>query len=311
MNLSPALRNSFITARQNLLRDNLPFICEEKLREGIEEELDEIIELSDLEKCQKGADFFDLPDMKAEHYQERLINIDSERAVLLGVRFRGLRIDECYVNTWANFEIKSEIEIEELKQVARREFACFHPKWISLSFAPDIDWAPMKYHIDLVTLVAEVSQLQKREVSDDEVYLELADNLDFYGQYSDEYKKFHLEKPHLKKEVTKETLADLEACAQDSLLYKVMKDNEMIGLMAARREAKYGENGVCIQEKFLFSGYRGLGLSDVFQTQFFQNLAADQEPIVWGTILHHNHGSLKSALRTGRRAVEADYFFDI
>lgn len=309
--LSQALKEEFVTAKYLQVKDYLPFIAKDILLAGIREDLEDILSLADEDVCLKRAKFFDLNGVTVNDYKERVLELGPGRFAVLGVRFRGLRVEDCFVSAWPNFEISGHEEIEQLKDIVRREFAAFNPKWLSLFFRADKQWPGVSYQLDLVTVVGEVRELQKRAVSDDEIYLDQVHEVDFYDRYSQEYKKFHLEAPHLKFDVTKEVLADLEAAAEDSLLYKVMLNDQMIGVISGKRELRYGVNAVSIQEKLLFDGYRGRGYSQNFQTQFINQLDPEVDQIIWGTILAANTASLKSALATGRTPVEADFFFDL
>lgn len=309
--LSKAQKDRFIAEKLSLVSIHLPFISAEKIRKYFADELEDILELSSDKVSKARAKFFDLSFVESSDYRETFIDLGDERGLILGVRFRGLDVSQCFVSAWPNYRIGTVAEVEEVKSIAKEVFRKFDLRWLSLSFDPRTTWEGLSYFIDLITVVGETKALQGRNLEDSDFFLDQVFDIDFYDRYSKEYKILHEEIPSFKNVVTKETISDLESSAEDSLLYKIMLGGEQVGVISGRREQKYGVRAICINEKLLFKDYRGKGNSLSCQQQFIEQLDGDEDILVWGTILASNKPSLKSALRTGRKAIEADFFFDL
>ena len=265
-------KDAFVQARLNNLK---PYIGSlepvEVLKKGVEAHLDELLELGEISKCQKGADFFKLPGIQAEDFKERVISLEDGGEVLVGIRFRGLNTEEAFVHFWPNFSDFKRLDFMELRQIAKREFGKFSPKWFALALSPGRSFQGENYFEDLLTVLGEV-KLLSRDVFFEDVQIEQVSKVDFYGHYLDEYHRFHQSVPRLKKEVKPEKKEDLEISAKSGLLFKIHVGSKFAGIISGLEEKRFGISGVCVLEKFLFENFRAKGLSTGVQKLFINQL---------------------------------------
>ena len=307
--LSRERKNAFIENRFNTLFPYLnEYGDEATIKKGIEEDFDSLLELTDMKICQKRCDYFKLKGVKPEDFKERVIDLGNGKEFLAGIRFRALVVEKPFVAVWLNFpELNSEL-LKELSVAVKEEFKMFNPLWIAfqLQLSSKLDNCELGDY----TILGSIKSLVK-DIDSSDVTLELAHDLDFYEKYSSEYDLFHKENPILAKEVKKESLEDLQESVDSSLLFKVKVSGEFAGIIAGRVEDYNGIKGICILEKLIFSKFRSQGYGRISQQMFINLLAERDLGILWGTIFHQNHGSLKTAMNTGRKIVEVESFFKL
>ena len=246
-----------------------------------------------------------------EDFKERILSLGDGKEALVGIRFQGLNIKRPFVSVWLNYSDIDSTELKRIFKIIRNEFKVFNPLKIHLGHRPNMELQGIDYSLDDYILIGNLLNLKKEIFDTHNVSIEMAKELDFYDVYSREYDLFHKASPVLAGEVKKESFDDLKEVMDDSLLFKVMIDGSLAGVIAGRIEEKYGVRGICVLEKFLFSDYRNKGYGNIFQQLFINELATRDYKILWGNIFYQNYGSLKTALNTGRKIVETIYCFDL
>lgn len=283
-----------------------PYESELIIRNSIELEFDDLLELGDLEVCKKRHAFFKESGGAVEDFREKILDLGNNKFALVGIRFKGLNINKPFVSAWTNF---LNITDEDLKLISN-EFKMFNPRHISIDLPVDKSLEMKSTQKDYL-VIGDLKKLANIEFKSKRVSLELAEELNFYEEYSQEYDIFHKANPELALEVKKESSEDLEESIQDKVLYKILVDGKCAGIMAGRVEDKYGVKGLCVLEKVLFSKYRKQGFGHDFQQLFINEMAKRDFKIIWGTIYHENYSSLKTAISTGRQVVQTSYFLPI
>jgi hypothetical protein len=133
-------------------------------------------------------------------------------------------------------------------------------------------------------------------------------SLDWYSQYTKEYRERLDEKNELLGFVRIGDLSEFEESAAEKNLLLITDELGFCGVVAGITSPLYGLTSIYMIENFLSKRWVGKKVSPVAQSHFFKSVSPDFK-YVWGTIYDKNLSSLKTALRVGRKIVETEYFY--
>ena len=282
-------------------------ICREKALKAIEKELsDTFMELNLASTKKARLEHFKMG--KEADYSERLLTLGSQKDIICGIRHMGCDPNLPFINVIPNFQIKT---YEDLKNIAKNALPCFEmfrPKFICL-------WDSQKKEADLIGqayLVAEMMSIKKHEAirPRDDLRLEKIINNSYYNWYKKEYAKFHAQYPELRWQVELNSPQIMNESLEEGLLFFAKLKEKKVGLIAAKKEAFLGHNGLYFNEILVADEWKGKGLAKELQKLFLLNYCQDNE-VVWGTIDIRNRPSFKTALANGRKPIRYENFFEL
>lgn len=287
---------------KDILKDNL-----DNLKKEIESDFNQLAELALPEVYTERFNYFKLDGTRPIDFRERVLEIGNDKFIMAGIRFRGLNINRPFISIAPNFEITDNY-FSLLAELIQKEFSLFKPLPLQFQMPSECKYSSIDLGIDRYTIVGKVNNLLSEQLPERVETIELIEikHIDFYENYLNEYKIFHLNNPCLIDEVKPESLEDLTESMSNQLLYKIFIDNKEAGIIAGSIYNYYGVSSVCILEEILYDTFKGNGLGVYVQREFIKKLMGRYE-LLWGTISSLNTPSLKTALRNGRRIEEIEY----
>lgn len=291
---------------KEILKNNL-----ENLKKDIESDLSSLSELALPEVCNERFNFFKLDGTIAKDFQERILEVEKDRFVMAGIRFKGLNVNKPFISIHANFEISAG-ELSQLAKLVKREFSIFKPQALQFHMPSGLEINAAALEIDRYKIVGSISEIVKDKLPKRTEQVEVIElhSTEFYNDYLNEYQIFHKKVPDLVDEVKAESLEDFQESIDNKLLYQILIDGKKAGIIAGSAFDYYGLKGVCILEEILYDSFKGKGLGVYVQKEFAKKLI-NRYQVLWGTISHLNRPSLKTALRNGRKIEEIEYSFEL
>ena len=291
---------------KDILKDNL-----EGLKKEIVSDLDQLAELSQPEVYIERFNYFKLDRTTAEDFRERILDVEKDKFIMAGIRFRGLNVNKPFISIVANFEITND-RLSSLAKLVKNEFSVFKPIAFQFHLPSEVELIAPGIGIDRYTIVGSVEKLIERKLPRRVETIEIVElnNTEFYDDYLSEYKIFHDKNQNLKDEVKPESLEDFKEAISNQLLYKVIIEDKHAGIIAGSAFDYYGIKGVCILEEILYDSFKGKGLGAYLQKEFAKKLRGRYQ-LLWGTISSLNQPSLKTAFRNGRKVEEIEYSYKL
>ena len=311
--LNQKQKDALVASRLAILAsNNFIEINEAKIVDSIFRELDELLELSLTEVCLKRFEFFKIPETSPDYFSERVISLNDSEFIIAGIRFRGLDVNQPFVSVIPSKADLKENDLDQICNLVRKEFASFNPRYVQMTSSPKSSLGKNRGSVDRYTVVGDMSMMLGNPIDGSNAVIELQapEQIDFYDLYLQEYEIFHHQTPSLKLEVRAESLEDLKQSMSDGLLFKILINGTVAGVIAGLDRDYHGLNGVSILEEILFHQFRGRGHGVHIQRAFSNRIKAKAN-LLWGTISHMNEPSLRTALKNGRQITEVDYFFPL
>lgn len=279
---------------------------------SIRQEIESLVELMSPEVCIKRSEFFNLPGVVPNDYEERILNVSEGLFILAGIRFQGLDVTQPFVSVLGNFKDIDLIPFDKIGELIKEEFKVFRPTCFHVSFPEEKGIPAHNFKIDRYTVMGNIQAIveQKLKSIPDKVEIKVLNDMNFYDDYVREYDMLYKNSPQLKSEVKIESLESLLEAASENLLFEVIINGKRAGVIAGYVENYFGLNQVCILEELLFEKYRGKGFGVYLQKAFAQKMHGCFE-ILWGHISQLNPSSLKTALKNGRKITEIEYSFSL
>lgn len=287
---------------KDIFKDNL-----ENLKKEIESDLNHLAELALPEVFIERFNYFKLNGTTAEDFRERILEVEKDKFIMAGIRFRGLNVNKPFISIAANFEITSN-RLSSLAELIRKEFSIFKPTAFQFHLPSEVILTAPGLGIDRYTVAGTVENLIEHKLPERIETVEIVElnNAEFYNDYLNEYKIFHEKNANLKDEVKPESLEDFKEAISNQLLYKIIIDDKHAGIIAGSAFDYYGIKGVCILEEILYDSFKGNGHGVYLQKEFAKKLRGRYQ-LLWGTISSLNQPSLKTAFRNGRKIEEIEY----
>ena len=233
--------------------------------------------------------------------------------IIASPRFINRNIEYPYINI--DFYSSSTEEFfdkfDAFRNIIFEQFKVFNPKKIRISLRTEDLSIFQKYNPspDLENYSIRLENIYKKPINSDirvEKINQLSD--EEYDKYVKEYKQFNFENPHLIG-VTAESLEDINRYCQSDFGFKAYVDNQWAGLGLYCKDSKYFYYGYLCWDKIIFKEFRGQNLSAALQNKGFQEYIPSKNGFLYGTIHSENHGSRKTAIRSGRENLVTSYFF--
>lgn len=278
------------------------------------DDFDRLCSLNRATTVSRRLEHFRISGAEPNDYCERIFTV-IQGNVLAGIRWAGGNPSKPFVNIWPDFAISSQRDIENLVELATKEFAVFSPKEISFWLNPETPVARqlrkqntprLRYIVGPVDSVRKLERPNKYS----RVTLIRPDCDEYYSWYEESYREFHKVHGDLKDWVPLNDKEEMEECRKCGLLFYVHIDGFKAGLIAGNAQSLMGLPGVYFTEIMLTAGYKGQGLAPAVQRKFIDGLS-DEYVVVWGTIDAKNVASSKTAMKVGRRSIREEFFIDL
>lgn len=202
----------------------------------------------------------------------------------------------------------------EIRKIILKEYAVFKLNKIRLSLKIEDKscFEQFKPERDLGMYTAPLNDILKTEFnSNQQLRIEKIDHMstEDYAVYLTEYDSFKLANPHLTS-IIAEPLETINEHCQNGYGFKLYFNNEWAGFALFANYSEYFLYGYLVWDKLIFEKFRGQNLSVYLQNQGFKEYVKDTTGFIYGTIETNNHGSIKTAEKSGREFIFGSYFFE-
>lgn len=245
-----------------------------------------------------------------EAYRSRLLPLHGAPALLVGIRFRGGRLDWPFVDLWPREgALRSPSDWAEALALVATAFAPFQPRACRVHHAlgapPPVAgaWVDQGHWVALAAEVAASGPLPPGLV------LKPAVDLAWYPLAQAAHARFQATQGPWAKQVRLESEADLGEALKQGALVLAEWEGEWAGLAAALPEAWLGQPGWLMAEELVRPDLAGRGMGRALQRALASRLPA--AACLWGTILSANAPSQAVARACGRREVGRSSFLPL
>ena len=283
---------------------------QETLKQNYKYELGKIFERVESERL--AEDFYswqNLANTRASHYKNRLYELEEDKALVAGIRFKGGDKNRPFVGIFCrNFKLDKSLQ-QKLSTLFAKEFSVFKPATFRCYIPEEQKLEELSYQTDLHLIAAPVRKLDFNHELPEGYKVEKASRLDFYEEFKKQYDRF-IESNQIGNELYPATQSGLEECHRDGTLSVLLKEDEVQGVFATSRESLEGLSGISVFEEFLFEKSRGQGLAKVLQARSIKMLNYPKDEILMGTIHCENLASVRTAQNLGRKIIGTYHFFN-
>lgn len=232
-----------------------------------------------------------------QDYLSRMLAAPDGRWALVSMRFRGMRVDEPFVELDAASFALGLRDLEQLIASIKVVFRRMGPRYLRVyvgthqaddAMLDELDWRP-----DLVFVAAPIAGLQARPRPARYEELALRPWDGDYARYAAVHESVDvdLDVPF--------PPAELEALARDGVLFDAYRGDSWVGMVGAADDTLFGAPATVVCEEVLAPACRGQGLGPALQRHLIERLPAGG--VLHGTIDRRNQPSLRTALACGRR----------
>lgn len=202
----------------------------------------------------------------------------------------------------------------EIRKIILREYDVFKIKRVRLSLRIEDKtyFEKFKPQLDLGMYASPIANLIQSEIhAKENLRIEKIEQMtkEDYAIYADEYKKFRDANPQLTS-IASEPLETINQHCQKDYGFKLYVNNEWAGFALFANYSEYFLYGYLVWDKLIFEKFRGQNLSVYLQNQGFKEYVKDTTGFIYGTIETNNHGSIKTAEKSGREFIFGSYFFE-
>ena len=288
---------------QNYLKSYLPeeIIRHSDFKASILTGLDELIELSETKVCEARKNGLGLS-CDSRDLAERTLKLENGSEFIAGARFKNLNVEFPFVEVQLCSPISKE-QIEEISAAVQTEFKNLRPLGFKFKDKPNAHPSFEKWSHTVFGRITKQAPLSLPNG----MSLSFSSRLDWHEQYIAEYQERLAEKKELDGFVRIGQLDEFKESADDHALLLVSDVDGFCGVIAGIKSPIYGLPAIYMIESYLSKRWVGKKIAPVAHA-FFLNEIAKRCDYVWGTIYDKNLSSLNTALRTGRRVIETEYF---
>jgi hypothetical protein len=305
----------FARSALNSLYDLNPLALDSEIAvAGVLSEIRELLYLNSADVLTSRHTHFAVPETTEQDYEERFYDLAAGKKVLAGIRHMNGSADHPFVSVYLGFS-PTHADLPLIKKFAEQNFKKFSPQNVSLELKPssaltaelEKEIIPAREYI--AARIDKIRAIDKPNGYERIKLQRLHAGID-YSWYLKAYADFHLQNPELKQWVPITEQEELEKCASEGLLFQVLIDGKLAGLIGARSEALLGVPAVYMTELLLTADFKKQNLAAALQRKFIDTVGPEFQ-LIWGTIDAKNLASKKTALRVGRMAVRAEYFIPL
>jgi L-amino acid N-acyltransferase YncA len=245
-------------------------------------------------------------------WANRRISLRSGGWAIAGIRFRGRDIEKPFVDIIATSATPDYLGIAELGDVLAH-FEAFAPLCLRVHLPGDARGAaapagPSFASVpDQLVVAGPVAQMTKQARSPrfDSVQLVRAVPADAAARVAEIYDEVRRSNPRLDEWATPSSGDSLADADEEALLFDIVVEGRIAGVVAATRDNAYGFTGFTVEEIALDSAHRRRGYGLAVLQHLAQRLPVDASDVLWGHIHPDNAPSLRNALASGRTVVSS------
>ena len=247
-------------------------------------------------------------------WANRRIDLPTGGWAVAGIRFRGLDVSRPFVDVVATTEPPTPDGLATVATAALPYFASFDPLCLRVDapdpaalverVAADARFGP-RCSVDQYVVAGPVADLRARPrvPSYDLLALRPGDAAALAERAAAIYAELARRNPDLPMWARAEDAESLAACADEGLLFEVLLDGDVAGVVAAVRDDAHGMSGFSVEELCLDSDSRGRRLAAGVLQRLVDELPAEDGDVLWGTIHPDNAPSLRNSVSVGREVV--------
>jgi hypothetical protein len=231
-------------------------------------------------------------------YLDRWLPLGTGGHVLAGPRYLGRDPDLPFMGVSASDRPLVAADAEPLRALARREFVAFHPRFVLVQTADPIGaWAGTRP--EQRQLVGRLGDLRGRTTPPELAAVPRSDTA-VYDRYRQIFELDVERDPAHARHTRAETREDLQALADQGLLFDVEVDGAWAGIVAAEPDARRGVRGATVIELTLAHRFRRRGYGRHLSTLLARGVPLPDDQFLIGTIHAGNTAAYRSALAAGR-----------
>jgi hypothetical protein len=202
----------------------------------------------------------------------------------------------------------------EIRKIIFKEYDVFYLNKIRLSLRTEdkFYFENFKPALDQGMYAAQIANLIKSEIhSKENLRIEKIEQMtqEDYAIYAEEYTKFRDANPQLTS-IASEPLETINEHCQKDYGFKLYVNEQWAGFALYASVHEFYLYGYLVWDKIIFEKFRGQNLSAYLQNQGFKEYVKDTTGFIYGTIEADNHGSIKTAEKSGRVCFFGSYFFE-
>jgi hypothetical protein len=244
-------------------------------------------------------------DCQTSDLAERVLRLSNGDEIIAGARFKNLDVSFPFVEICKTSEAKSEM-LAELQKLVALEFRNIRPKGFKFRDRPGLDLSLEKWSHTVFGKIE--SKIAMPDLPDINAFF--SKSLNWHSKYCEEYRERLNEKKELNGFVRIGELDEFEEAASNDSLLVLTDDHIFAGVIAGTDCPIYGLSAIYMIESYLSKRWVGKRIAPLAHSIFFNGLASRYQ-YVWGTIYDQNLSSLNTALRTGRKVIETEYFCSV
>ena len=247
-------------------------------------------------------------------WANRRIDLPTGGWAVVGIRFRGLDVTRPFVDVVATTAPPTPEGLAVVADAVLPSYAPFDPRCLRVD-APDP--AGLVEHVaaderfgpgcsvDQYVVAGLVAELRDRPraPSYEVVSLRRGDPAALAVRAAAIYAELARGNPDLLMWARAEDAESLAACADEGLLFEVLLDGDVAGVVAAVRDDAHGMSGFSVEELCLAADRRGRRLAPGVLQRLIDALPAADGDVLWGTIHPDNAPSLRNSISVGREVV--------
>lgn len=260
-------------------------------------------------------DMVKLPVQDPLAWANRRIELSGGHWAVAGIRFRGRDVQKPFVDI-----IQSSLSPETSGIAALGEvlpyFTEFSPLCLRVALPDPQLWlrslaqgAVEEFQVtpDLLVVARPVHEMLVQPLAEtyNDVSLVPCGPVQAAGRVATIYEELKELRPQLNQWATPAEAEDLEAAAEEGLLFEIQVNGIPAGVIAAEREDAYGFTGFCIQEIALDAAHRGHQVGVAALQRLCRRIPTGTDDVLWGYIHPANVMSLRNAQASGRQVVAA------
>ncbi|SBN61632.1 hypothetical protein GA0004736_0519 [Curtobacterium sp. 9128] len=246
-----------------------------------------------------------LPVQDPLRWANRVVELPSGGWAVTGIRFRGRDLAKPFVDVIATSVAPDASGLAELGATldAHAEFAplCFR---VALPGDARGDQAPVSSAFaarpDQLVVAAPLAAIRARQPVSGSVELRATSAESAAARVRSMYDDVRVHEPRLDQWATPSDVATLQDAEEEGLLFDVVIEGRVAGVVAASREDARGFTGYSVEEIVLDDAHRGRGYGPVVLHCLADRLPDGGSDVLWGHINAGNTRSLRNALASGR-----------
>lgn len=257
----------------------------------------DIVLMFDLSSAIAFHNYCPVESAAVKDYLNKLITLPDKNQLIASIRFD--RLDTAFPFVEIDQLTFDAIDYDptQLLHSINPVFAVFKPEYVRFFSAQDSQTLMCDTRF-VVGLLDDILQHPPEQA--ERVRVERVHNLRQYERYSRAYDAFHVQMPHLKEAVPKETRESMLSYIDSGGVFDAYVDGDWLGTVIVDPYDESLWRGFMVADEIISPEFKGQGLGAAMQYQALKMLDYDDYNVIVGTIHPQNMPSLKTAKRLRR-----------